>query len=60
MIKIIRQCMRDEGGAVAIEYGLIAAFVAVGAIAALTVAGDSLASMFATAASAVDGATPGG
>ncbi len=52
--------MRDEGGAAAIEYGLIAAFVAVGAIAALTVAGDSLASMFATAASAVDGATPGG
>jgi pilus assembly protein Flp/PilA len=36
----------DESGATAIEYGLIAALIAVGIIAAATVLGSSLSSLF--------------
>jgi len=38
--------VRDEDGATAIEYGLIAALVSVAAIGALTAMGDSLSTMF--------------
>lgn len=38
--------LKDESGATAIEYGLIAALVSVAAITALTAMGESLASMF--------------
>ena len=38
--------VRDESGATAIEYGLIAALVAVGLIAALTALGSSLGKIF--------------
>ena len=38
----------DEGGATAIEYGLIAALIAVGAIMAMTAFGGSLGGMFNT------------
>ncbi|MDC9823223.1 Flp family type IVb pilin [Devosia sp. ZB163] len=36
----------DESGATAIEYGLIAALIAVGIIAAATLLGDSLSGLF--------------
>lgn len=36
----------DESGATIIEYGLIAAFVAVAAVAALLASGDTLAAIF--------------
>lgn len=39
---------KDEAGATAIEYGLIAALIAVGAIMAMTTFGGSLAGMFNT------------
>ena len=39
---------KDESGATAIEYGLIAALVSVAAIAALGDMGDSLKTMFET------------
>jgi pilus assembly protein Flp/PilA len=38
----------DEAGATAIEYGMIAALIAVGAIAAMTTFGGSLSGMFNT------------
>lgn len=38
--------LKDENGATAIEYGLIAAMVAVGAIVAMTTLGNSVAGLF--------------
>src|SRR5262249_29944339 len=42
MLKTLKTFAKDESGATAIEYGLIAALVAVGLIAALTALGSSL------------------
>ena len=42
----IKRFCEDESGATAIEYGLIAALVAVAAIGALTSVGDQLGSLF--------------
>lgn len=39
---MIARFMKDESGATAIEYGLIAALIAVAAIAAMTAVGDGL------------------
>ena len=41
-MKTLINFVKDESGATAIEYGLIAALVAVGLIAALTALGKSL------------------
>ena len=51
--------VRNEDGATAIEYGLIAALVSVAAIGALTAMGGSLSTMFNTVSSAMSGATGG-
>ena len=51
--------VRDEDGATAIEYGLIAALVSVAAIGALTAMGNSLGTMFNTVSSALSGAVGG-
>ena len=51
--------VKDEEGATAIEYGLIAALVSVAAIGALTAMGSSLSTMFNTVSSALSGATGG-
>lgn len=40
--------LRDETGATAIEYGLIAALIAVGMIAAMTTFGNGLTNLFGT------------
>jgi pilus assembly protein Flp/PilA len=45
-MKTLINFVKDESGATAIEYGLIAALVAVGLIAALTALGDSLSAIF--------------
>ncbi len=45
MIKI-RKMLKDEKGATAIEYGLIAALIAVAAIGALGAVGSQLSSTF--------------
>jgi len=45
-MKIIAQFANDESGATAIEYGLIAALIAVGIIAAATTLGGSLSGLF--------------
>lgn len=42
----VARFMNDESGATAIEYGLIAALIAVGIIAAATTLGNSLSSLF--------------
>lgn len=49
------QFMRDDSGATAIEYGLIAALIAVAIIVAVTAVGDSLTATFES----VSGALPG-
>jgi len=46
MLKTLKTFTKDESGATAIEYGLIAALVAVGLIAALTALGNSLSAIF--------------
>ncbi len=43
---LIRNYLRDEGGATAIEYGLIAALIAVVIIAAVTAVGTQLSTTF--------------
>ena len=42
----VARFMNDESGATAIEYGLIAALIAVGIIAAATTLGGSLSDLF--------------
>ncbi len=44
--KKLTRIIKDESGATAIEYGLIAALVSVAAIAALTTLGTSLSGVF--------------
>jgi pilus assembly protein Flp/PilA len=46
MFTRILTLLRNEDGATAIEYGLIAALIAVAAIAAMTAVGTSLSSTF--------------
>lgn len=46
----VRRLLRDESGATAIEYGLIAALIAVAAIAAFRLVGTNLSSIFNTVA----------
>ena len=43
---VLESFLRDERGATAIEYGLIAAMIAVGAIASFTVLGNGLSNLF--------------
>jgi pilus assembly protein Flp/PilA len=47
-MKFINKVMRDRAGATAIEYGLIAALIAVAAIGALGLVGDQLNTTFGT------------
>jgi pilus assembly protein Flp/PilA len=46
MINSINKFLKDENGATAIEYGLIAALVAVAIVGALTALGTGLTNMF--------------
>ena len=48
MIKRTGEFLRDESGATAVEYGLIAALVSVAGITALTLMGSSLTNIFTT------------
>ena len=47
-MKFINKLLRDEQGATAIEYGLIAALIAVAAITAMSGLGDQLSTTFTT------------
>lgn len=53
MNKFLSKFRRDEEGATAIEYGLIAALIAIALIISLTAVGESLSSIFGTVASEV-------
>jgi len=52
--------IKDEDGATAIEYGLIAALVAVACIGALTAVGSSLEGIFTMVSTSLSGAMTGG
>ncbi|MBB3976525.1 pilus assembly protein Flp/PilA [Rhizobium azooxidifex] len=56
MTKIFARFLKDESGATAIEYGLIAALISVAIITAATTLGDNLATTFDTIAGRVDDA----
>ncbi len=58
-IDILKKIRKDESGATAIEYGLIAALVSVAAITALTAMGGSLQTMFTTVSNALLSAVGG-
>jgi len=45
-MRLLRRFLTDERGATAIEYGLIAALIAVGTIGAFTAFGDGLSGLF--------------
>ena len=52
--------VKDETGATAIEYGLIAALVSVAGITAFQSLGTSLSTMFTSVSSTIDSASSGG
>jgi pilus assembly protein Flp/PilA len=56
MKSFFSRLLREEDGATAIEYGLIAALVAVAAIAALTTLGQSLDAIFTSVSNQLSGA----
>lgn len=56
MSKFMTRFLKDESGATAIEYGLIAALIAVVLVTALTQVGTSLQGAFDEIATAVGGA----
>ena len=47
-MKFLNKLIRDEAGATAIEYGLIAALIAVAAITAMTAVGGEVSDTFNT------------
>jgi pilus assembly protein Flp/PilA len=55
MTKLISRFVRDESGATAIEYGLIAALIAVVIITALTAVGTNLTATFNSVSSSLAG-----
>lgn len=57
MTKFVARFIKDEDGATAIEYGLIAALIAVVLIGALTNLGGSAKSKFNEIQTAIDGAS---
>jgi pilus assembly protein Flp/PilA len=57
-MKIFARFAKDESGATAIEYGLIAALIAVGIIVAAGLLGDNLESLFNGIANTLGANTP--
>jgi pilus assembly protein Flp/PilA len=54
--KALKNLIQDENGATAIEYGLIAALIAVAIITAVTLTGTNLSTTFNSIATALSGA----
>ena len=57
-MKFFRKLRRDEEGATAIEYGLIAALIAVAAITAMSSLGTNLSTTFTKVSSSMTGTPP--
>ncbi|MBA8901067.1 Flp family type IVb pilin [Phyllobacterium sp. P30BS-XVII] len=57
MTTLLTRFLKDESGATAIEYGLIAALISVGIIAGATSLGTSLNGLFTKLSTKLDGAT---
>jgi pilus assembly protein Flp/PilA len=55
MIQLIKQFVRDEDGVTAIEYGLIAALIAVGVIVSVGSIGTQLNAVFNSVVTALGG-----
>jgi pilus assembly protein Flp/PilA len=53
-MQILRKIFRDNKGATAIEYGLIAALIAVAAITAMTSLGENLENTFNNVSNGLD------
>jgi len=53
MRKVVTKLLRDESGATAIEYGLIAALIAVVIIGAVTTVGTKLSATFTSVSNAL-------
>jgi len=58
MIELVRRLHRDEAGVTAIEYGLIAALIAVVIIVAVTIVGQALTNTFTDVSDALATAEP--
>ena len=56
-MKFINKLLRNEEGATAIEYGLIAALIAIAAIGAMGALGDELEGTFDEAATTLENAS---
>jgi pilus assembly protein Flp/PilA len=56
-MQILAKLLRDENGATAIEYGLIAALISVVIIAAVTLVGSNLSATFNSIATALSTAS---
>jgi pilus assembly protein Flp/PilA len=54
MSVLIKRFLKDESGATAIEYGLIAAGISVGIIAVVQSLGDKLVTTFTSVSTALD------
>jgi pilus assembly protein Flp/PilA len=54
-MKILRKLLKSEKGATAIEYGLIAALIAVAAVAAMGTLGNQVSNSFNNAATKMKG-----
>lgn len=54
-MKMIKKLFKNEEGATAIEYGLIAALIAVAAIAAMSSLGNNLSSTFNEVSTELEG-----
>ena len=59
-MKILANLLKDESGATAIEYGLIAALISVAAIGTMTALGGQLSTTFQSVTDSLAGATGGG
>jgi len=57
-MQFIRKLIRDKKGATAIEYGLIAALIAVAAITAMQGLGTQLSNTFGNVSTAMGGSNP--
>ena len=49
-MRVLKRLLNDESGATAIEYGLIAALIAVAAVSVMTTVGQHLSTTFNTVA----------